>query len=134
MGFIIASILVNSRQQMKKDNMVVGATALGAILATACCVLPFSLFSIGITGAWLGNLAALAPYRPYFILVATALLLAGIFTMRKKRTVAACEGGDYCASKTASVVQISVLVVSALIIALAVIWPVVVSWLLGPVG
>ena len=134
MGIIITSLLANTHFSMKKDNLVVGATAVGAILATTCCVLPFSLFSIGITGAWLGNLSALEPYRPYFIVVALALLVAGVYTMRRKRITAACAEGEYCESKTANVVQISVLIISAIIIGLAIAWPVLLPWLLGPLS
>lgn len=49
----------------------------GAIAASACCIAPLALFSLGVSGAWIGNLTACAPYQPYFIaatiLVATAL-------------------------------------------------------------
>lgn len=34
---------------------------LGAIAASSCCILPLVLFSLGIGGAWIGNLTALAP-------------------------------------------------------------------------
>jgi MerT mercuric transport protein len=40
---------------------------LGAIAASSCCIAPLVLFSLGISGAWIGNLTALAPYQPYFI-------------------------------------------------------------------
>jgi mercuric ion transport protein len=39
----------------------------GAIAASACCVLPLMLFSLGVGGVWVGRLAALSPYQPYFI-------------------------------------------------------------------
>lgn len=49
-----------------------GATWLsaGGILAglatASCCVVPFLLFTAGISGAWIANLTALEPYRLYF--------------------------------------------------------------------
>ena len=45
---------------------------LASIGASACCVGPLLLLSLGIGGAWIGNLAALERYRPVFI----ALVLA----------------------------------------------------------
>ena len=33
---------------------------LGAIAASSCCIVPLVLFSLGATGAWVGNLGALA--------------------------------------------------------------------------
>ena len=117
---------------MKKENIVLGATAAGAILATTCCVLPFALFSMGISGAWLGNLASLATYRPWFIGVALVLLGGGIYMMRKKRYEAACATDGYCESTLADKVQMTVLITSALVIATAILWPVLLPWLLGP--
>ena len=40
---------------------------LASIGASACCAGPLLLLSVGIGGAWIGNLTALEPYRPVFI-------------------------------------------------------------------
>lgn len=47
-----------------RQNWVAAGGVLGAIAASSCCVLPLVLFSVGIGGAWIGNLTALAPYQP----------------------------------------------------------------------
>src|SRR5262249_44543465 len=39
----------------------------GALAASSCCILPLVLFSLGVSGAWIGNLTQLAPYQPFFI-------------------------------------------------------------------
>jgi mercuric ion transport protein len=39
---------------------------LGALAASSCCIVPLALFTLGVGGAWIGNLAALEPYQPYF--------------------------------------------------------------------
>lgn len=71
------------------------AGGLAAILASACCLGPLVLVSVGLGGAWLGNLASLEPYRPYFIGAALlALFLAG---RRIYRPEADCKPGDICA-------------------------------------
>jgi mercuric ion transport protein len=51
---------------------------LAGIGASACCVGPFLLLSLGIGGAWIGHLTALEPYRPIFIGL-TVLFLGLVF-------------------------------------------------------
>ncbi|MBE0974886.1 mercuric transport protein, partial [Escherichia coli] len=43
------------------------AGGLAAILASTCCLGPLILVALGFSGAWIGNLTALEPYRPIFI-------------------------------------------------------------------
>jgi mercuric ion transport protein len=43
---------------------------LAAILASTCCLGPLVLLMLGVSGAWIGNLTALEPYRPLFIVAA----------------------------------------------------------------
>src|ERR1700682_3334946 len=47
---------------------------LGALASSSCCMLPLALFSLGVSGAWIGNFTRLAPYQPYFI-AATLMFL-----------------------------------------------------------
>lgn len=68
------------------------AAAIGAGL---CCVGPFVLLSLGIGGAWIGNLTLLEPYRPLFI--AAVLALFGWAGWKVYRPVEACEPGTACA-------------------------------------
>jgi mercuric ion transport protein len=51
---------------------------LAGIGASACCVGPFLLLSLGVGGAWIGHLTALEPFRPIFIGL-TVLFLALAF-------------------------------------------------------
>ncbi|HHX4191795.1 mercuric transport protein, partial [Burkholderia contaminans] len=39
------------------------AGGLAAILASACCLGPLVLVTLGFSGAWIGNLTVLEPYR-----------------------------------------------------------------------
>lgn len=68
---------------------------LAAIGATSCCVLPLAFFFLGVSGAWIGNLTALAPYQPYFVAVAIACLAFGF--LRVYRRPAACGPDGTCA-------------------------------------
>lgn len=54
------------------------AGTLTAVGASACCVIPLILLTLGIGGSWLSSLSLLEPYRPLFI-GATLLLLTFAF-------------------------------------------------------
>jgi mercuric ion transport protein len=61
-----------------KSNRSLFVAALAAIGASACCIGPLLLLSLGISGAWIGTLTAMEPYSAYFS-VATLLILAMVF-------------------------------------------------------
>ena len=72
-----------------------GIGGLAAILASICCLGPLVLVMIGISGAWIGNLTVLEPYRPIFIGIA---LVALFFAYRRIfRPAQACKPGEVCA-------------------------------------
>lgn len=71
-----------------------GAGGAAAILASACCVGPLVLVSIGLGGAWLSRLRLLEPYQPIFIVIA----LAALFLAYRRIFRPACEPGDACAA------------------------------------
>src|SRR5947207_15495532 len=69
---------------------------LAAILASTCCLGPLVLVALGFSGAWIGNLTVLEPYRPIFIGAAlVALFFAG---RRVLRPAVACKPGEVCAT------------------------------------
>ena len=74
---------------------VLFAGGVAAILASTCCLGPLILVTLGFTGAWIGNLTLLEPYRPWFI---AAALVALFFAARRIfRPVEACTPGEVCA-------------------------------------
>jgi len=83
---------------MLKDNGSAGVLAAGgiaAILASACCLGPLVLVSLGLGGAWIGNLTALERFRPVFV---GAALVALFFAYRRIfRPAAECKPGEVCA-------------------------------------
>lgn len=82
-----------TESQQERGTLVAGGLA--AILASTCCLGPLVLIALGFSGAWIGNLTALEPYRPIFIGVA---LLALFLAWRQIfRPVAACKPGEVCA-------------------------------------
>ena len=71
------------------------AGGLAAILASTCCLGPLVLLMLGFSGAWIGNLTALEPFRPYFIVAAVAALF---FAYRQIfRPAVVCTPGEVCA-------------------------------------
>lgn len=68
---------------------------LAAILASACCLGPLVLVTLGFSGAWIGSLTALEPYRPFFI--GAALVAMGLAWRRIYRTAQQCKPGEVCA-------------------------------------
>ena len=98
--------------------------ALGAALgASACCTIPLALVSLGIGGAWVGSLTALAPYRWFFVALAvSALVYAGYNEWRMSRPDCECE------SALTPAVRRSLLGVGALAVLAIVASP----WLIAP--
>jgi mercuric ion transport protein len=50
---------------------------LAAIGASACCVGPFLLLSLGIGGAWMSTLTAMESIRPFFIILTLFFIALG---------------------------------------------------------
>ena len=67
---------------------------LAGIGASACCVGPLLLLSVGVGGAWIGHLTALEPFRPLFI-VLTAVFL-GLAFWRLYLVRQSCAPSDGC--------------------------------------
>lgn len=89
---------------------------MAAVGAASCCVVPFVLFTLGISGAWIGNLTALEPYQPVFAMLAVACLGCGFCLVYRKPKIA-CAEGSYCASPSSNrVVKIGLWTATVLVI------------------
>lgn len=75
-------------------RFALAAGALAATLASACCLGPLLLLTVGVSGAWIGTLTALEPYRPIFVLAAVAAL--ALAYRRIFRPAAYCKLGEVC--------------------------------------
>jgi mercuric ion transport protein len=109
------------------------ALSLGGILAalgaSSCCVIPFLLFSLGVSGAWIADITALEPYQPVFLALAVACL-AGGFAVSRRRSAASCADGGYCARPGVDRIARLGLWTAAFLIVLAVGFPRLASLLL----
>lgn len=78
-------------------NVLAAGSLIGAVLASSCCIGPLLLLSLGISGAWISNLTALASYQPLILTVTFLFLGAGFWKTYQKPKII-CEDGSYCAS------------------------------------
>lgn len=90
----------------------------GAIIASSCCVVPLLFVMLGIGGAWMSNLTALEPYKPYFIAVTVVLLGLGyrhVYFRRKEP----CETDSFCANPASGRITKAALWIATAIVLLA---------------
>lgn len=114
----------NSHERTGSGALFVGGLA--AILASTCCLGPLVLVALGVSGAWIGNLTRLEPYRPFFIV---GSLIALFFAGRQIfRPAQACQPGEVCAvPRTRRIYKIVFGIVSVLVL-IALVFPYVVKF------
>ncbi len=93
---------MSSQTHNKKGGSLFAAGGIvGAILASSCCIVPLILITFGVSGAWIGNLRALEPYKPIFILITLGFLAAGFWHVYFKKQKP-CDDDSYCAKPASS--------------------------------
>jgi mercuric ion transport protein len=100
------------------QTLMAAGGLLGALAASSCCILPVVLFSLGISGAWIGNFTKLAPYQPYY-LGATLLCLGTGYWLVHRASKRACAEGDACARPLPNRLVKAVLVVATVLVVAA---------------
>lgn len=103
---------------------------LGAIAASSCCILPLVLFSLGVGGAWIGNLTALAPYQPIFVVITLGFLGYGYWLVYRKPKAECAEAAACARPLPNRIVKLSLWLATALVAA-AIAFPYVAPILLG---
>ncbi len=109
--------------EQRKKTLFASGSVLGALAMSSCCILPLVLFSLGITGAWIGNLAALYPYKAYFFVATAGFLAAGFYRAYRRPTVAACEGNGYCGTAIADRINKAMLWAATVLVLAALAFP-----------
>jgi len=111
---------INREDQMagqRGQGLMAAGGLLGALAASSCCILPLVLFSLGVSGAWIGNFTQLAPYQPFFIAATIACLGYGYWLVFRSSRVA-CAGGEACARPLSNrLAQLGLIVATVLVIA-----------------
>ncbi len=121
---------LENTDETRRQGLIAVGGVLGAIAATSCCIVPLALFSLGITGAWIGNLAALTPYQPIIIPITLGFLGYGYYLVYWKRRKAYAEGSA-CARPLPNRIVKSTLWVATILVAAAIAFPYVAPALLG---
>jgi mercuric ion transport protein len=101
-------------ERTRRTGWLAAGGIVGALLASTCCIVPLVLVTIGVSGAWIGNLTALEPFKPFFI-VATLIMLGLGFRQVYFRPKVACD----CATPRSSIVTQTALWVATALVALA---------------
>ena len=113
-----------------KAKLIAAGGILGAIAASTCCIVPLVLFSLGISGAWIGQLTALAPYQPIFIAITVGFLGYGYWLVYRKPKIA-CADGSACARPLPNRLVKTALWGATALVVLAFLWPFIVPLILG---
>jgi len=114
----------------RRQGLAAAGGVFGALAASSCCIVPLVLFSLGIGGAWIGNLTALAPYQPIFIAITLGFLGYGFYAVYWKPKKA-CADGAACARPLPSHVVKTALWAATLLVAAAIAFPYAAPRLLG---
>jgi mercuric ion transport protein len=96
----------NADHPARKGWLAAGGV-FGALLASACCVGPLVLLTLGISGAWIGSLTVLEPYKEITAVIALGFIAAGFRQVYFRKPVV-CEPGSYCAKpESARIIKIA---------------------------
>ena len=124
-----AAPAIGAANTERRQKLAAAGGVLGALAASSCCLLPLALFSLGIGGAWIGNLTALAPYQPIFVAITLGLVGYGFWLAYRQRP--ACADGEVCARPLPNRLVKTMLWAATALVAAALAFPYVAPWLLG---
>ena len=102
----------------RRKGWLAGGGVIGGILASACCVVPLVLVTLGISGAWIGSLTSLEPYKPYVAAVTAVFIGLGFWQVYFKPKPT-CAEGTYCARPVSSRITQGALWFATVLIVLA---------------
>jgi mercuric ion transport protein len=101
----------------RRQSLMAAGGLLGALAASSCCILPLTLFGLGVSGAWIGNFTRLAPYQPWFIAATMAFLGYGYWLVYRSSQLA-CADGEACARPLPSrIVKVGLILATVLVVA-----------------
>lgn len=114
----------------RKAKLMAAGGILGALAASACCIIPLVLFSLGISGAWIGQLTAFAPYQPIFLAITIGFLGYGYWLVYRKPKED-CAEGEACARPLPNYLVKGALWLATGLVILAFAWPYILPLILG---
>ena len=103
-----------------RRTLLAAGGILGAVLASACCILPLALVTLGVSGAWIGSLTALDPVKPYIAVVTLGLIGGGFWHVYfRKPAEVVCGPDGYCARPESTVITQAALWLATALVLLA---------------
>jgi mercuric ion transport protein len=120
----------SAAQAERRQAWLAAGGVLGALASSSCCIMPLVLFSLGLGGAWIGNLTALAPYQPIFVAITLGFLGAG-FWLVYLRPKPACTDREACARPLLSRIVRTSLWLATVLVTAALAFPYIAPTLLG---
>ena len=129
-GVVTDSGMTQADDETRTKGLLATAGIFGAIGASACCILPLALFSVGIGGAWISNLTAMYPYK-WFIIAPTLVALGYGFYLVYRKPKVACASDAACARPVSSKIMKSSLWLATLLVAAAISFPYFAPYLLN---
>lgn len=105
----------------RNGHGALATSGLAAILASTCCLGPLVLVALGFSGAWIGNLTVLEPYRPLFI--GAALIALFLAQRRIFGQSTACKPGAVCAAPRVAKTYKTLFWVVAVLVVVALAFP-----------
>lgn len=99
---MVSNINLDSMETNKLTKTTLVGGALAALAASACCLGPLVLVSLGVGGAWISNLTMLEPFRPIFIGIALLCMVLAYRKIYRGPVADDCAPGSVCAMPQAN--------------------------------
>ena len=103
----------------RRESLFAGFGIAGALLASSCCIVPLVLALLGVSGAWVGTLTVIEPYKPVLAVITSVFVGLG-FWFAYSRPKQACADGSYCARPAAPLLTKVALWASAVLVGLTI--------------
>lgn len=115
------------QDKIAKSTLIGGCLA--ALAASACCLGPLVLVSVGVGGAWVSTLTKLEPFRPLFIGVALLCMVLAYQKIYRAPAAADCAPGSACALPRTNSRNRALFWVVSLLVGIALAYPYLVTLL-----
>ncbi len=115
--------MASTGDEGSRQGLIATGGILGAVAASACCIVPLTLIVFGVSGAWMANLRAMAPYQPIFIVMTIAFLGYGFYLVYWKPRKVSADGAVCARPIVPNKVVMGALWTASFIVALAISFP-----------
>lgn len=107
----------------KKIKWIIGGGIIAAFASTLCCIVPLILFMLGLSGAWVSNLTAMEPYKPYFLSISIIMVSIGFWKVYYKPKVSKCGESSFCDISESNLINKIILWATVVVLIMLLIYP-----------